>query len=245
MFFGFVPLFIFTWVLVRIIRNVSLRAQDEPRRITQVTPTDVRDVEYTEVRNSDIARNGYGNTASQSGTAYQQPSYQQPRTETFVRSTRIQSIATDAAAQEQRIPVQSQRINETIRSTFEASSLTGQKYLTVVSAAYQKIQENHRILLRQMQAFDEKGYVQLDRLIHSGQAAKDNIDDSIQMEQLTLYETQLDQMTKVLNDNERIFLFLEKLGMELQTMSSTKDNQAMTDLLNEIQNLIGDVKYYS
>ena len=52
-------------------------------------------------------------------------------------------------------------------------------------------------------------------------------------------------MTEVLNANERIFLFLEKLSMELQGMGSAKENQATIDLLNEIQSLIGDVKYYN
>ena len=104
---------------------------------------------------------------------------------------------------------------------------------------------NIDLLLAKMQAFDEQGYVTLSEKIYNGWHRYDNIDDSIQLEQQKLYEMQLDQMTEVLNANERIFLFLEKLGMELQGMNSEKENQATIDLLNEIQHLIGDVKYYS
>ena len=82
-------------------------------------------------------------------------------------------------------------------------------------------------------------------MIQNGWHVHDNIDDTIQAEQLNLYEKQIEQMREELNDNERIFLFLEKLSLELQSMSSTKENQATLDLLNEIQSLIGDVKYYS
>ena len=42
-------------------------------------------------------------------------------------------------------------------------------------------------------------------------------------------------MREELNDNERIFLFLEKLSLELQSMSSTKENQATLDITGRDQ----------
>ena len=215
--FPFIFLIVFGNVLLRVLRN--LNESDRTRKIQGP----VKDVEYREV------------------TPQPQP---QPQP-AYVRSAKIQSLASDAAAQEKRIPVQSNRLYGIIHSTFGAGSLTGKKYLSVVNAAYEKIHAGHTTLLNMMQAFDEKGYVHLQQLINSGAHSYDNIDDSIQTEQLQLYEKQLDRMTEVLNANERIFLFLEKLALELQGMGSAKENQATIDLLNEIQSLIGDVKYYN
>ena len=217
MFFGLFPL-IFAIILINTISKIARASKETPRRITQVDSV-VRDVPETR---------------------------QVPQTpQTPQRSAKIQSIAADASKQEQRIPVQSKRLYDIVHTTFGATSMTGQKYLSIVSAAYDKIRMNHQTMLRQMQAFDETEYVRLSQMVQNGWHKYDNIDDNIQTEQLGLYEKQLEHMREVLNDNERIFLFLEKLSLELQSMNSTKENQATIDLLSEIQSLIGDVKYYS
>ncbi|MBQ7058702.1 MAG: hypothetical protein IJM83_05290 [Firmicutes bacterium] len=223
MFFGLFPL-IFAIIVINAVSRIARASKETtPRRITQVDSV-VRDVPETK----------------------QAPARQaQPQAQTVARSAKIQSIAADAAKQEQKIPVQSKRLYDIVHQTFGAQSMTGQKYLSIVSAAYDKIRANHQTMLRQMQAFDEQEYVRLSQMIQNGWHQYDNIDDTIQTEQLGLFGKQIEQMTEELNANERIFLFLEKLSLELQSMSSTKENQATLDLLNEIQSLIGDVKYYS
>ena len=226
MFFGLFPL-IFAIILINTISKIARASKETPRRITQVDSV-VRDVPETK----------------QVPVTQTQPRTQSGR-QSVTRSSKIQSIAADAAKQEQRIPVQSQKLYNIVHQTFGAQSMTGQKYLSIINAAFDKIRANHQTMLRQMQAFDEQGYVRLAQMIQNGWHAYDNIDDIIQTEQLDLYEKQIEHMKDVLNDNERIFLFLEKLSLELQSMSSTKENQATIDLLNEIQSLIGDVKYYS
>ena len=222
MFFGLFPL-IFAIILINTISKIARASKETPRRITQVDSV-VRDV--PESRQTPVTQT-------------------QPKPQQISRSTKVQSIAADAAKQEQKIPVQSQKLYNIVHQTFGAQSMTGQKYLSIVSAAYDKIRANHQTMLRQMQSFDEQEYVRLSQMIQNGWHVQDNIDDTIQAEQLNLYEKQIEQMREELNDNERIFLFLEKLSLELQSMSSTKENQATLDLLNEIQSLIGDVKYYS
>ncbi|MBO6158824.1 MAG: hypothetical protein J6P72_06130, partial [Firmicutes bacterium] len=150
---------------------------------------------------------------SQAGTAQNQVSQTARQPAPQVHCARIQSIAADATRQETKISTQSQRIYKLVHSIFDAPTMTGQKYLSVVDSAYDKVRSNHQTLLRQMQTFDERGYMTLSEMIRGGYHRYDNIDDAIQEEQLGLFEKQLDQMTSILNDNERIFLFLEKLSL--------------------------------
>ena len=179
MFFGLFPL-IFAIILINTISKIARASKETPRRITQVDSV-VRDV--PESRQTPVTQT-------------------HPKPQQISRSTKVQSIAADAAKQEQKIPVQSQKLYNIVHQTFGAQSMTGQKYLSIVSAAYDKIRANHQTMLRQMQSFDEQEYVRLSQMIQNGWHVHDNIDDTIQAEQLNLYEKQIEQMREQVQNIE-------------------------------------------
>ena len=81
--------------------------------------------------------------------------------------------------------------------------------------------------------FDEDEYARLmDR-------ENDNIPDDIQQKQLELYNANEDSIKRVINTNERLILQLDTLAVELNN-----PGEADEGILNEIQQLTKEVKYY-
>ena len=91
-------------------------------------------------------------------------------------------------------------------------------------------------MANRMQVFDAKGY---DRLQNY---KNDDIPDDIQEQQIELYNSNLEKIKESISINERIILKMDTLMMELS--STDTNNSGNNELLEEIEQLTKEAKYY-
>lgn len=91
-------------------------------------------------------------------------------------------------------------------------------------------------MANRMQMFDE---LQYERLKDN---RNDEIPDDIQIQQMELYDSNLERIKGAIAFNERILLKIDKLSMELS--SNDVDSCESKELLDEIEQLTKEAKLY-
>ena len=89
-----------------------------------------------------------------------------------------------------------------------------------------------------MRLFDEKEYARLQHY------REDDIPDDIQEEQLRLYQKNFDNVRSTIALNEKILLKLDALAMEISSSASSDDADLNNGLIEEIEHLIEETRYY-
>lgn len=146
------------------------------------------------------------------------------------------SIATTAIEQLKRLDVCVHRATVAIKNRFEDGSLSYSNYLTGVSAAEETALKNVVAMTNRMMLFDEDEY---ERLKHY---KTDNIPDDIQEQQIELYKRNLDIIKETISLNEKILLNLDTLTLEISSIN--KEQNADSSILDELERLSKEAKYY-
>lgn len=122
---------------------------------------------------------------------------------------------------------------------FERDSLTWDKFAAPVDVALEGIQRNATQIVNHMQAFDSQEYQRMDRIEQAG-GYKEN---SNEVARLKLMRETLGEMDALQKKNDRLLVELERLQAELMKLTGSTDDT--DNIIEEIQRLSEDAKYYS
>ena len=109
---------------------------------------------------------------------------------------------------------------------------------SVVLSAKDSAARNVVAMANRMQLFDDREFARLQHY------KEDDIPDDIQEEQLRLYQKNIEDIRSMIALNEKILLKLNTLTMEVSSSSSESSGDWNDDLLEEIERLISETKYY-
>ena len=147
---------------------------------------------------------------------------------------RFGEMARTVLDQLERLSRSMQRLQYEIDRKFDKSTMSNDKYSAIINDANASLVDNLISLTHKIQFFDEDEYKRLlDR-------EKDKIPDDIQVKQLELYQSNENSIQSVITANERLILQLDTLAIELSKPGEQDDK-----LLEEIQQLTQEVKYYN
>ena len=113
-----------------------------------------------------------------------------------------------------------------------------QKFDSVAAAAESSAIKNVVSMANRMRLFDEKEYARLQHY------REDDIPDDIQEEQLRLYQKNFDNVRSTIALNEKILLKLDALAMEISASTFNEDADLNNELIDEIEHLIDETRYY-
>ncbi len=148
------------------------------------------------------------------------------------------SLARTAAGQLDRIFQCRQRLSGILEQKFTRGTMSFQKFDSVAAAAESSAIKNVVAMANRMRLFDEKEYARLQHY------REDDIPDDIQEEQLRLYQKNFDNVRSTIALNEKILLKLDALAMEISSSASSDDADLNNGLIEEIEHLIEETRYY-
>lgn len=148
------------------------------------------------------------------------------------------SIARTASGQLDRVLKAQKRLADIISRKFGQGTMSWDKFQSIVSAAEESAVKNVVVMSNRMSIFDE---AEFERLRHY---KEDDIPDDIQEEQLKLYHENFESTKAILALNEKILLKLDALTIELSSFETSANEETNSEILDEIEKLTQDAKYY-
>lgn len=147
-------------------------------------------------------------------------------------------IAKTVMEQLERLNTSCERTKEAINKRFDRSSLSYEKYYSIVDVAEKTANQNVVAMTNRMKFFDEEEYARLENY------RNDNIPDDIQEKQIALYKENQAKIEGAIAVNENLILKMDILSMELAKISNSSEAD-METMLGEIEELTKEVKYYT
>lgn len=147
-------------------------------------------------------------------------------------------IAKTVMEQLERLNTSCERTKEAINKRFDKSSLSYEKYYSIVDVAEKTANQNVVAMTNRMKFFDEEEYARLENY------RNDNIPDDIQEKQIALYKENQAKIEGAIAVNENLILKMDTLSMELAKISNSSESD-MEAMLGEIEELTKEVKYYT
>ena len=147
-------------------------------------------------------------------------------------------IAKTVMEQLERLNTSCERTKEAINKRFDKSSLSYEKYYSIVDVAEKTANQNVVAMTNRMKFFDEEEYARLENY------RNDNIPDDIQEKQIALYKENQAKIEGAIAVNENLILKMDTLSMELAKISNSSESD-MEVMLGEIEELTKEVKYYT
>jgi len=130
------------------------------------------------------------------------------------------------------------RLEDMIGRKFEKGSLSWDKFYGITKNAEDLVIKNVVFMANRMAVFDAGEYKRLQHY------REDDIPDDVQIKQLNLYNSNLQQIKDTIILNENILLKLDTLAMELSTMEASAVQNSNSETLDEIEELTNQTKYY-
>jgi hypothetical protein len=127
-----------------------------------------------------------------------------------------------------------------LASTFDKSSISWQKFAGPADAACEAVLRNSALLGNRIQAFDSASYLQLDEMRRAGTLEG----DAGRKMRMDLQEEKLARMTQLQESNDKMLLDLERLSFELSGISSGSETTESQALLEELETLVDQAKFY-
>ena len=131
-----------------------------------------------------------------------------------------------------------------LSSKFQEGSITYDKFVGAVDSAEQTILRNTALLANKVQAFDVTEYSDLSRAFRTGSYLTDGIPNEVQVQKMNLAEANLADMQNVVSANERLLVEMEKFAQELSLLENNANAEKNNIMLEEIQTLVAQTKYY-
>lgn len=133
---------------------------------------------------------------------------------------------------------------EAIGQKFQEESLTWYKFAEVVDASTSAIVHNSALLARRIQAFDVEDYNRNARNTITGLFNRSTLPESVRKEKREVYEMSLNDMRGIVAANERLLLELDKFGIEMGQLETSANAEVNNRLLEEVNQLVDETKYY-
>ena len=157
----------------------------------------------------------------------------------YGNSKYFKDIASTASKQADRIQKCHSRLSEILEQKFSKGTMSWDKFYSVVMSAEDSATRNMVAMANRLQLFDEKELETLEDY------QDDDIPDDVQEDQIRLYEKNYDEIRSLISLNEKILLKLNSLAMEI-SVSADESNLSRNDgLIEEIEDLIDQTKYYA
>ncbi len=153
----------------------------------------------------------------------------------YIDSPFFGETAKTILSQIDRLSTSTTKVNHEIERKFQKGSMSFNKFISSVEVANNTAFDNIIATIHRMQFFNEEEFKQLQNY------KNDNIPDDIQEKQIGLYEENMNLIKQAIAVNENLILSLNSLGIELAKPGELNDD----DILNEIQELTKEVKYYT
>lgn len=164
--------------------------------------------------------------------------------ETNKKTAVIGIHARTAIAQLETAERKRENLYNVIGEKFQEGSLTYQKFSEGVEAATQAIAQNSAILVKRLDAFDVQDYNRNARNQITGMFNRGTVPESVREERRELYEANLQEMRDILAANERLLTELDKFSIEMAQLETSANATANTRLLEEINELVDETKFY-
>jgi len=146
-------------------------------------------------------------------------------------------LARTGVEQYSRLHQSAERANQAIHLKFQKGSMSAFRYTGAVSAAENAAVENMKTIALRMSVFNDGEYA---RLLNY---KNDDIPDDIQLQQLALYDKNLDFIRRSIAVNETLILKLDTLAFEMSDAAAQSEEETAA-LLDEISALTNELKYY-
>ena len=127
-----------------------------------------------------------------------------------------------------------------LASTFDKGSMSWEKFAGPADAAFDTILRNSALLGNRIQAFDSASYLQLDELRRAGTLEG----DAGRKMRMDLQEEKLARMTQIQESNDSMLQDLERLSFELSGISAGSETAESQALLDELETLVDQAKFY-
>lgn len=132
-------------------------------------------------------------------------------------------------------------------SKFEPGSITWQKFAGAADATRQAVIRNCADLANAIQLFDYEDYRRTERTRRMATYRKSidgTMDQTTQIEKQHLHNKQLADMQAIIDRNDKLLLELDKFTAELGTLNDSGSSAESDKLIEEIQQLAAETKYY-
>ncbi len=147
-------------------------------------------------------------------------------------------LAKTASEQLDRIMKGRRRLSTILDQRFTRGTMSWEKFDRVAAAAQTSAIQNVVTMANRMLLFDEKEYTKLQHY------RDDDIPDDIQEERIKLYQKNFERVKSTIALNEKILLKLDALALELSSSVSDEGADTNSHLVQEIEKLIEETKYY-
>jgi len=148
----------------------------------------------------------------------------------------FQTIIRDGNSQIKRFKELSDVLNRTAINMFEIETITYQKYLNSLDITANAMLNNFEIAISLMDNFDNNNFLRI-------QEYEDNLElTEYQVKMCQIYENQIANIRKRIDDNVELLITLEELTMEMLRSSSNTNISDKTK--KEIKTLIEELKFY-
>ena len=162
----------------------------------------------------------------------------------YERTSVVGTYAKHAIAELESAEARRAKLYETIAGKFQEGSLTYFKFIEVVDAATNAIVHNSAILARRIQAFDVEDYNRNARATITGLFNRSTIPEEVRKEKRSVYEMSLNDMRGIVAANERLLVELERFSNELNQLETNANAERNDRLLEEVNTLVEETKYY-
>lgn len=163
----------------------------------------------------------------------------------YTRADGVNTRARKALAQVDSANRKRENLRALISGKFTEGSLSWDKFVAAIDAAYNVLLRNLTQLTNRVQTFDAEDY-RVQKRERSGVAyRRDGISDTVQDERWEAMEASLAEMDQILTANERLLLDLDKFALEFSKLDQEGSSENRVDaMLEEIQQLTEELKYY-
>ena len=133
---------------------------------------------------------------------------------------------------------------EIIGRKFGEGSITWQKFADGIEASTQAIASNSALLSKRIKAFDVEDYKRNAQNTITGMFNRGTVPEEVRKERRAIYEANLQEMRDIITANERMLTELDRFGNEMAQLETSANAQANDRLLQEINELVDETKYY-
>ena len=163
----------------------------------------------------------------------------------YTRADGVDTRARKALAQLDGANRKRENLRALISGKFTEGSLSWDKFVAAVDAAYEVLLRNLTQLTNRVQTFDAEDF-RVQKRERSGAAFKrDGISDDVQDQRWEAMQASLAEMDGILTANERLLLDLDKFALELGQLDQEGSSENRVDeMLEEIRQLTEELKFY-
>ena len=162
----------------------------------------------------------------------------------YEKTTAVGVYARQAIAELEAAEFKRSTLYEIIGNKFQEGSITWEKFAEGIEAATQAIAFNSALLTKRIKAFDVEDYKRNAKNTITGLFNRGTVPEEVRLERRAMYEANLEEMRTIVTANERLLTELDRFAIEMGRLESGANEQSNDRLLEEINTLVDETKYY-